>query len=252
MRTSISKVVAVAFLFVMAPFAENAFPSEEIHWSYNGPGGPENWGDIKSEFSTCKTGERQSPIDITIGEKVDLHGIHVDYKPARLDIVNNGHTIQVNYSEGSFIEINGKRYNLLQFHFHSPSEHKVSGKDFPLEAHLVHKGEEGLAVIGVFLTEGKENTFLKDVWKHLPKKGGDKHALDEVKIDTSKFLPEDRSYVHYYGSLTTPPCSEGVKWMVLNQTIEVSKAQIEQFRQIIHGNARPVQPHKGRIIEAKK
>lgn len=262
----------LAFLFVAVPFVQIAFSSgehpaggqadtgakmekghgEKIHWDYEGPGAPENWGDIEAEFSACKMGKAQSPIDITFGREADLHGIRVAYKATNLEILNNGHTIQVNYKKGSFIEVNSKPYDLLQFHFHSPSEHKLHGKAFPMEAHLVHKGEEGLAVIGIFITEGRENPFLKDIWTYLPKKGGDQHSEDVLAINASEFLPENRSYVHYYGSLTTPPCSEGVKWMVMNTTVEASKAQIAQFREIIHGNARPVQPHNSRIIETKK
>lgn len=199
---------------------------------------------------------QQSPIDVTHGRKSDLSGILVNYKKVPLEILNNGHTIQVNIAEGSKIEVDRKEYDLLQFHFHSPSEHLVNGKAYDLVAHFVHKESDGssLAVIGVLFEAGKANSALKGVWKHLPKKAGTKHAVAEISVDAAKILPSNRSYYHYFGSLATPPCSEGVKWMVLKDPVQISKAQLKTFRAIIDGNVRPVpvQPLHGRTIEAKK
>ncbi len=249
------KVVAAAFLFVIVPFG-TAFSSDgdSVHWAYDGDGGPAHWSGLDAKFETCKNGMSQSPIDVTFARNADLSGVLVNYKPVPLEILNNGHTIQVNIAKGSKIEVERVEYELLQFHFHSPSEHKVNGKAYDLVVHFVHKEKNGeaLAVIGVLFEEGETNAALKGVWKHLPKKAGEKHAISEVSIDAAKILPSDRSYYHYSGSLTTPPCSEGVKWMLLKDPVQISKAQLAAFRGIIDGNVRPVQALNSRIIETKK
>ena len=272
------KLVPLAVLFVLLPFMGDAFPSGaeevggeelgaeehgsqghgaakpssgghgDVHWGYEGEGGPANWGDLKPEFNTCKTGKQQSPINITAARKEDLEGLATMYQSTPLEVVNNGHAIQVNYAPGSIMEIGGKDYALLQFHFHSPSEHLVQGKPYDMIAHLVHKASDGsLAVIGVFLTEGKENSLIQKVWDYLPAKAGEKKTVAEVTLNVADLLPKDMSYYHYYGSLTTPPCTEGVAWYVLKTPVEVSAKQLAQFRAVMHGNVRPPQPLHGRF-----
>lgn len=254
MRTSISKAVAVAFLFVMAPFSENAFPAGgDVHWSYDGPGSPENWGKLKEEFALCSSGKNQSPIDIAGTGEAASAPIEFNYQSAPLTIVNNGHTIQVNLPAGSTIKTGGKQYELLQFHFHNPSEHTAGGKASEMEVHFVHKNADGgLAVVGVFMNKGKENAALKNIWAHLPVKAGKEQMVKDVKVSPADLLPADKTYSNYLGSLTTPPCSEGVNWHVMKEPIEVSEDQIKKFGSIIKESARPVQLLQGRAIEVKK
>lgn len=221
----------------------------EAHWGYEGSGAPYFWGDLKSEFSTCKDGKQQSPIDISAAIVTTLAKIQIDYHDAPLDIVNNGHTIQVNYKPGSSITIGSKQFDLLQFHFHSPSEHTVGGKVYPMVAHLVHKAADGqLGVIGILLKEGQANALIDQLWGHLPPHAGEKIAVEGETINVTGLLPKDMTYFNYSGSLTTPPCSEGVNWMLLTTPVSLSAEQIERFRSLYAFNARPVQPVNGRPI----
>lgn len=220
------------------------------HWDYDGEEGPEHWGEIDPKFETCKTGKNQSPIDITSGKPEKLGPIKFDYKASPIAIINNGHTIQVNVPKGNSITVGGKKYELLQYHFHSPSEHKMSGKSGDMEVHLVHKNEAGeLAVVGVFMNAGKENALVKTLWDNLPTEVGKEKTVAQATINPMDFLPAKKTFSNYPGSLTTPPCSEGVNWMVMNDSIEVSKAQVEKFTSIFPMTARPVQPLHERSIK---
>ncbi len=222
------------------------------HWDYStGHGGPENWGKLSAEFATCSTGQAQSPIDITkaSGER---SGIETLYQPTVVDVVNNGHTIQLNYAPGSKLQSAGQDYQLLQLHFHSSSEHTVQGKSYPLEMHLVHKAADGtLAVVGVMFEPGAANGELAKIWNHMPVKAGEVVILTDM-VDAGKLLPENRDFVGYDGSLTTPPCSEGVKWHVLTTPLSLSPEQIAQFRAVIQDNNRPIQPLNGRKLSQHK
>ena len=223
----------------------------KAHWSYKGDTGPDHWGDLQPDFHQCKEGNKQSPVDIsnTKAAAHNLSPIKFSYKESGLKIINNGHTIQVNYGQGSSITFDGKTYDLLQFHFHSPSEHTSNGKAHNMEAHLVHKNQDGeLAVVGVFLTKGKQNDFIETLWAHLPEKVGKEEAAENVRIQAAQLLPADQSFYRYQGSLTTPPCSEGVVWSVMETPVEVSEEQISRFTAAIHDNARPVQPLNERVI----
>jgi carbonic anhydrase len=220
------------------------------HWGYEGEIGPAHWGDLSPEYSACKEGKMQSPVDITGAVKADLDDIEFNYNDVPLMIINNGHAIQVNYAGDSSIEVNGKEYKLLQFHFHGPSENTVNGKPYDMEAHLVHKSSDGeLAVVAVFMKKGKKNDFIQTLWKYMPEEEGKERSVRSVKINASQLLPADKTYYSFTGSLTTPPCSEGVKWMVMKTPIEVSAKQIAKFSSIFEMNARPVQPLNGRIIK---
>ncbi len=222
------------------------------HWGYSGPDGPSHWGDLSADFSACKDGKSQSPINITKALPAELAAIEFNYKTSKLDIVNNGHTIQANYDSGSSIVVNGKTFNLLQFHFHGPSEHTVNGKFAKMEMHLVHKSEDGaLAVVGVMIEEGKHNANFDNAWNNLPLHAGD-HKDVGVVMKAAKLLPKSKKYTTYSGSLTTPPCSEGVTWLVLNEPIKMSKKQIKAFGDIVEANNRPVQPVNKRSLKAAK
>jgi carbonic anhydrase len=220
------------------------------HWSYGGDGGPEHWGQLKPEFTMCATGSRQSPIDIRSGVKVDLEPIQFDYRPSPWGVIDNGHTIQVNVAGGNAIEVQGQRFDLVQFHFHRPSEERVNGRQFDMVAHLVHKSPEGrLAVVAVLLDRGgPAQPLIQTVWNNLPL---EKNAEVSVRgeIDMNHLLPADRRYFTYMGSLTTPPCSEGVLWLVLQQPVPMAQDQIGIFSKLYPMNARPVQQAAGRLIK---
>ncbi|MFY9269037.1 MAG: carbonic anhydrase family protein [Candidatus Manganitrophaceae bacterium] len=222
------------------------------HWEYAGKEGPEQWGVLDPGFEKCKTGKAQSPIDIVPGKPEKLEPIKFDYQPFPLAIINNGHTIQVNAAKGSSITLGGKKYDLLQFHFHSPSEHKMSGKSGDMEVHFVHKSAGGeLAVVGVFMNKGKENGLMKILWENLPTEVGKEKAVAKAMVNPNDFLPAKRAYFNYPGSLTTPPCSEGVNWNVMKESIEISPAQVEKFTAIFPMTARPIQPLEGRTVKSE-
>ncbi len=219
------------------------------HWSYGGDGGPEKWGQLKPEFSTCANGQRQSPIDIRSGVKVDLEPIQFDYRPTGFGVIDNGHTIQVNLAGGNAIEVQGRRFDLVQFHFHRPSEERINGRQFDMVAHLVHKDPEGkLAVVAVLLDRGTAQPLVQTIWNNLPLEKGTE-ASARTELDMNHLLPADRRYFTYMGSLTTPPCSEGVLWMVLQQPVPVANDQIGVFSRLYPMNARPIQQASGRLIK---
>ena len=219
------------------------------HWSYDGEHGPAAWGAMKPEFAICATGSRQSPIDIRGGVAVDLEPIKFDYRSTNFGVVDNGHTIQVNVGAGNSIEVMGRRYELAQFHFHRPSEERIDGRQFDMVAHLVHKSLEGqLAVVAVLLERGAAFAQIQQVWNNLPlEKNTEQRALQP--LDMNQLLPAERRYYTYMGSLTTPPCSEGVLWMVMQQPLSLSPQQLDAFARIYPMNARPLQANAGRLIK---
>ena len=219
------------------------------HWDYSGENGPEAWGRMKAEFNTCSTGQRQSPIDIRGGIAVQLQPIQFDYRATGFSVIDNGHTVQVNLPAGNAISVLGRRYELVQFHFHRPSEERINGRQYDMVAHLVHKDNEGrLAVVAVLLDRGSAQPIIQAVWNSLPLEKGEELAAP-VAIDLNQLLPEDRRYYTYMGSLTTPPCSEGVLWMVMKQPVQLSPEQINIFARLYPMNARPVQSASGRLIK---
>lgn len=218
------------------------------HWTYEGEEGPAHWGDLSEKYSACKLGKNQSPVDIKAPFESRTSDLKIDYKSSPATIVNNGHTIQVTPNDGGSIEIDGVKYKLAQFHFHSPSEHNVDGKSFPLEVHFVHKNEKGdLAVIGVLFEEGAENPIIGNLWGSIPGEVKKEMALAEA-INPSDLLPADRNFYAYSGSLTTPPCSEGVKWHVMVSPLSVSSAQVSSYAAIHPHSNRPVQPVNDRKL----
>jgi len=240
---------AVVLMFGAMPVLVLA-ASSGPHWGYEGHEGPAHWGTMHKDYASCGLGHKQSPINITETIKEKLPAIEFNYQPSALKIVNNGHTVQVNYADGSSIKIGKDSYRLLQFHVHTPSEEQVKGRNYDMVVHFVHKNDAGqLAVVGVLFEKGKDNVALAPVVARLPKTAGPEQAVAGVSIDAAKLLPATRGYYTFEGSLTTPPCSEGVRWMVLKTPVQASAAQLDAIKAIVHHNARPVQALHGRVVK---
>lgn len=228
------------------------------HWGYEGPDGPEYWPALNPAYAACGQGKTQSPIDIVKTAGGEVNSWKFDYKTTALkiahhehvtDIVDNGHTIQVSVEGGTTITTDRGMYTLKQFHFHTPSEHTVDGAHFPMEMHFVHQNAEGkFAVVSALFQEGTENESLAKLIPHLPKAKGEKAHLPEVQIDLALHLPKSRAAYTYMGSLTTPPCSEEVEWLVFRDPLTASKAQLEAFASRLSPSNRPTQPLNGRVI----
>ena len=226
--------------------------SGDANWAYEGENGPQSWGRLQSEFSLCANGKRQSPISIEEGTTLQgpAEPIAFNYLPSNGTVVNNGHTIQVEDVQGdNTITVRGSSYRLLQFHFHTPSEEQINFKRYPMVAHLVHKNAEGqLAVVAVLLDNGSANTLIDKVWTYMPLDVGDRVRMPTDLLNMGELLPKDQRYYQFMGSLTTPPCSEGVLWMVLKTPMSVSKEQLRLFTQLYPHNARPVQAVNARPV----
>ncbi|PTT76251.1 carbonate dehydratase [Pelomonas sp. HMWF004] len=238
------------------PAARSARPpkveAKPPRWGYAGDVSPEHWAELAPENRLCGVGTRQSPIDIRDGIAVDLEKIGFDYRPSSFSVLDNGHTVQVNVAPGSGLTVMGRRYELRQFHFHRPSEERVNGRQFDMVAHLEHRDGQGrVAMVAVLLQRGRDDTphpVLQAVWANLPlEKGDTQAALGE--IDLNQLLPVDRGYYTYMGSLTTPPCTEGVLWMVMRQPVSLTLQQIDIFARLYPMNARPLQAGSGRLIK---
>ena len=230
-----------------------AMHTHEAHWDYEGEYAPYRWGDMKADFASCKSGTRQSPIDIRNPVIGEVEPIRFQYEDVPLKVSNNGHTIQVDYAPGSFILFGGSRYELMQFHFHSPSEERVNGRAFDMVAHLVHRSAQGrLAVVAVLLTVGAEQPTLQKVWNAMPGTRNSTRERLDVAINAQQLLPADKTYYSYMGSLTTPPCTEGVQWLVMKTPVEISRDQIAHFTALYPMNARPLQALNDRLIKVGK
>lgn len=223
------------------------------HWSYVGETGADKWGSLDKSFETCALGQRQSPIDIRNTVLADLPPIKFAYKPVPLSIVDNGHSIKVDTPGAGEIMVDGESYELQQFHFHKPSEEKIRGRVYDMVAHLVHQSKTGkLAVVAVLFEAGKEQPLIRTLWTHLPLERDKPVTRPEVKIDLMQLLPARRNYFTFLGSLTTPPCSEGVLWLVLKSPVAMSKDQLAGFGTIYKNNVRPVQPVNNRLIKESR
>ena len=223
------------------------------HWSYEGQEGPTAWSRLSPEYAACGIGKMQSPIDIPSGAARDsrLDSIEFDYETTPLRIIDNGHTVQVNFGPGSEIRIGALRYGLKQLHFHMPSEERIDGRRYPMVVHLVHKNKEGrIAVVAVMLEEGRENRFFDNVLRFTPFDKGVEKTVLYRPVNALNILPVQRSYYTFVGSLTTPPCSEGVNWYALQHPVQVSRAQLDAFSRLYHDNARPTQPLNGRLVRS--
>ena len=248
-----SKPVLRALLVGLAAAAP--LVAADVEWGYEGKIGPEHWGELDPSFAQCSEGHEQSPVNLSRSTPSDLPDIEFDYAPIVTESVhNNGHTVEVKVEPGSSITVAGKSYELVQFHWHAPSEHSVEqGARYDMELHLVHRSGAGeLAVVGVFIRRGRHHRALRPIWDVLPRSADEEHVI-EVELSDSDLLPADRRYFRYPGSLTTPPCTEGVAWHVLAQPIEMSAAQVNRFLRVLDRscclqNARPTQPLGGRQL----
>lgn len=247
LKSSIKTAVFSA-CFLWAGTAATA--AEHPHWTYEGHGGPAEWAQVATDFKACEAGRDQSPIDLQHAIPANLGTFSVHYQAQALAVVNNGHTIQVNFKPGNHITFEGERYDLVQYHFHHPSEHAINGRIAPMEVHLVHKSSSSgkLTVLGVMMMPGKANKSVEAVWNAMPPQEGPEKTVAAVMLNPSALLPAKRGYFRYEGSLTTPPCSEVVHWVNLKQPITVSDAQIDRFAKLFPMNARPVQPLNRRFI----
>ncbi len=239
--------LSAIMIYPLQALAVGVIPS----WSYGGATNPTRWAELSPDFATCDSGKDQSPINITGAVKGKPSQISFNYESTPLIVLNNGHTIQVNYAPGSTVTIDGEEYALLQFHFHTPSEHTIDGNASAMELHLVHRNAAGkLAVVGVMIKEGAANPLIEEIWEKIPATGKT-NTVNASAINAANLLPRGKAFYSYAGSLTTPPCSEGVKWNVLVEPITVSEDQIEAFTKIYQVDARPVQPTNGRVIELR-
>lgn len=238
--------ILVATLTVW-PLVLNA-SGEEPHWDYSGLDGPEHWGELAEEFYICSKGKNQSPVDLVADVAADLPELNFEYtQPGLLIEENTGHAIQENVRPGNYLLISGERFDLIQFHFHSPSEHTVNGNYFPMEVHFVHQNEDGdYLVVGLMFEEGDHNENMDQLPSFRAKRGEDPHG---EPVDYNRLITDREDYFLYNGSLTTPPCTEGVQWIVLKSPIIASPAQIQHFHDLLgFDNNRPVQPHNSRVI----
>jgi len=218
-------------------------------WGYEDENGPAAWGRLNPEYAVCALGECQSPIDVVDPTPARLPRIEFNYRAVALRVLNNGHTVEVPSGGESWITVEGTRYVLQQFHFHTPGEHTLGGRPFDMEIHLVHKSDDGtLAVLGVLVERGREHPGLGLLADRLPAAPGEVHRTEDLKFNAIVLLPAVRQTVRYEGSLTTPPCSEGVQWFLFNTPIEASETQLAAFHAVLGNNSRPVQPTNGREV----
>lgn len=261
-------LIVSAVVFSQFAYAELNDAAVKVQWGYKGNTGPIHWGELSSDFAVCSSGKTQSPIDIPRKTMKQIESLEIHYEPAPLvimddgptelmigknqTIINDGHGIQVNFkaADKEFITFNQQQYHLVQFHFHSPSENAWHGQAFPLEVHFVHQGPDGqLAVIGVFIKGGASNPAIEKIVSHLPSEEGKAFPIKDEAINPLDLLPSDRRLYSFAGSLTTPPCSEGVHWFMMAEPITATPAQIVELRKAAGGvNARPIQPLHGRVI----
>ena len=253
--TASAAVTAAGMIGMLPVHAADKRQPDKGHWSYSGKTGPAKWAELEKDFAECKLGQTQSPIDIpdATARKGDFPTLLFNYKPSAVRVVDNGHTIQANYDPGSSFAVGDSRYELLQFHFHKPSEEKINGRAHDMVAHMVHKGADGkLAVLAVLLDAGnKPNPVVKAVMDNVPKEKG-KEVASNAKINAADLLPNDKGYYSFAGSLTTPPCSESVTWYVFKTPTTVSPDTLARFGKMYPMNARPVQPLNGRDIIATR
>jgi carbonic anhydrase len=251
-KFALSLSIAAVLLISAHPAIAQAPASQAPRWGYSGDDGPDHWGDLSPDFATCKSGTRQSPLNIQDAQESELAPIHFDYQLSPLKIINNGYTVQINYAPGSSISINGIALPLIQFHFHHPSENEINGQKYDMELHLVHRNAAAArtAVVAIFIKSGNENPLIGQLWNYIPHEVGKEVEHKKLVFNAADFLPANQNYYVFDGSLTIPPCGEGVRWLVLKTPIEASPAQIAAFARLYPDNARPVQPQNGRKIEA--
>jgi len=242
-------------IITLTLLASNSPAKDHAHWAYEGAMGPEKWGMLSEEFATCTIGKQQSPIDIVSDKAVkkDLPPLEFDYQPIPLGLQNNGHTIYIAADKAGKLTLDKQSYSLAQFHFHTPSEEAVDGKRADMVAHFVHKNDKGeLLVVALFLNQGAANAELDKIWQVLPKEEGELQQHEKISVDLTKLLPESKQYYSFIGSLTIPPCTESVKWVVLKSPVTLSTEQLKTFQTLYPHNARPLQPVGEREIAVSK
>ena len=225
-------------------------------WSSKGADGPDRWGRLDPDYATCALGKSQSPIDIRAAQKADLPPLRFVTVPGPLNIINNGYTaVRVNYpaGNGNFMIVGSKRYELTQFHFHHPSEECIDGKPFDMGMHVMYRSDDGkIAGVAVMMRAGQTNQTVEELWAHMPETPGNEHVVPGVEVNPAGLFPTDTAHYAYEGSLSAPPCTEGVQWFVLKTPIEVSEEQIRAFARLYPHNVRPVQPLNGRIVRESR
>jgi carbonic anhydrase len=249
MPVRLCKSACLGFFIALA--LATVLNAQEAHsWGYSGETGPKHWSEVSA---VCKFGHAQSPVNITHAEQKDLPNLEFSYHPAALNVIDNGHTVEVNYAPGSTLKVGDKTYQLVQFHFHHKSETAIQGRHSPLEAHLVHQDKDGnLAVVAVLLQEGEPNPAVATTWSNIPAVKEKAVSPERVEVDAAQLLPTNHRYYTFPGSLTTPPCTENVTWVVLVSPMTVSKEQIEKFAKLYPSDERPVQPMYGRMVLESK
>jgi carbonic anhydrase len=237
-----------SFILIAAMFASTAWGGEQQEWGYEGPTGPSHWGKLSPAYAMCDAGRNQSPINIEDALRTSTKPLHPSYAAGSKDILNNGHTVQIDFESGDTLVVDNLTFTLNQVHFHAPSENQIAGKSFPMEAHLVHADSQGnLLVVALMFREGEANRALSATWDALPPDAGPARPL--LNVMPLALLPKSISYYRFSGSLTTPPCTEGVRWVVLKTPVSASRSQIETFQRVVkHHNNRPVQPLNGRVV----
>lgn len=223
-----------------------------LHWGYTDANGPTHWSELDPANTGCSSGRAESPIDIERATAASLSPLVFEYHPGPWQVVDNGHTVQVIVAPGNFLIVDGRKYELLQFHFHHPSEDEIKGKHFDMELHMVHRDAEGhLAVVAILLSDGRENALIQMIWDNVPT------AKEEVKsltsmLDPKQLVPAGKKYYAYSGSLTTPPCTEGVKWIVLESPLQISLREERTFASLYPNNVRPIQALNGRKVQRSR
>jgi len=262
MRTDRLVLAAAGIALIWMPVASTAPPDKHGHtdssasWSYTGATGPEHWGDLDPQYAACKEGREQSPIDIEATQKAALPKLGFAYHSGPVRIINNAHTaVRVNYprGNGNFLIVGDKRYELTQFHFHRPSEEQVHGKAAEMVLHLMHTASDGkVAAVAVLLQKGAANPTIARLWQHMPPEPGEEQLLTGVEINPAGLLPQGSAYYTYMGSLTAPPCTEGVQWFVLKDSAAISTEQIGAFAKLYPHDVRPLQPVNGREVQERE
>ncbi len=236
-------------LLAGASLSLTAHAAGDPAWSYTGPTGPSQWGALGPGHALCASGRNQSPVDLTATLEAELPALETSYSAVGRELVNNGHTLKLAYPEGNALRVDGATFALKQVHFHAPSEHTVDGRRYAMEAHLVHANAAGeLTVVAVLFERGEAHDALRGVWAQMPSQAGERATLASG-LDAEALLPAKRGYYRLNGSLTTPPCSEGVRWMVMKQPVTASDGQLQAFSDLMgHANNRPLQPLNARRV----
>jgi carbonic anhydrase len=242
----------ILFVGLASPYAQAQWKTP---WTYEGTTGAEHWSALDPDYAPCNTGKEQSPIDIQSTVKADLPALRFEYKSSPLKyLINNGKTIRVNYHDasgtGNFLIVGDMRYQLTQFHFHRPSEEYIHGKPYDMVIHLMHQAADGkVAGVAVLLQPGSANFTIQQIWQHMPTTEGKEQEIPGVEINPAGLLPRNLAYYSYMGSLTAPPCTEGVTWFVLKAPLDISREEIDAFAKLYPHDVRPLQPLNGRIVK---